>query len=247
MQRTINHTGRKKIEAKELQIHSVHKENNSISFDVNFNLDKQDLPEDASVYIEAYYKNTLQRFYFGTVGKIITPANRNLDQIDLSGPTLFRIHIVDESQNIGRLIASADTLKPEGEDDEEQRSSLLPVKSRPLREQTWRVEFDTGGKPELCINNRIPDAIGQIKSNPVFQSLILPAVFRQILMFYIWDDADEENTIAEQWLGFAEYISGPRPEDNDPAVLCNWIDEVIDDFSKSFKLCEMLINKMENS
>jgi hypothetical protein len=247
MQRTINHTGRKKIEAKELQIHLQTDDQDSLSFDVDFNLDREKLPDNASIYIEAYQRNTLQRFHFGSVSQILKPEDRTLNEIDLSSPTLFRIHIVDESEHLGRLVASADRLRPEGENDEDQRSSLLTVTSRPLGEQTWKIEFETGGKPQLCINSRIPDAIGQMKNNPFFQSLILPATFRQVLMFYLWDDNEEEGTIADEWLRFAEHISSDRPEDDDPSLLMDWIDEVVERFSNNFNLCGMLLNRIESS
>jgi hypothetical protein len=247
MQRTINYTGRKKIHAKELKINLQTNEQGSLSFDVDLNLDKKKLPDEASIYIEAYQRNTLQRFNFGTVGQIRIPEDRTLNEIDLSSPTLFRVHVVDESEYLGRLIASADQLRPEGENDEDQKSGLLPVKSRPMGEETWKIEFETGGKPQLCINSRIPDAIGQMKNNSLFQTLILPAAFRQVLMYYIWDDNNDEGSIADEWLRFAEHIASEKPEDSDPAVLMKWVDEVVERFSNSFKLCGMLLHKMEES
>lgn len=248
MQRTINHTGRRKIEAKELQINMIEQESGVPAFDVDFSLNREKLPDNASIYIEAYQRNTLQRFSFGTVAEIRKPEKRDLDQLDLSSPTLFRIRIVDESEHLGRLVASAEHLKPEGENDDDQRSSLLAVRSRPLGQQTWRVEFNTSGKPELCINSRIPDAIGQLKNNPQFQSIILPAAFRQVLMFFLWNNDDEdEGSVAEQWMTFAEQIASERPHGEDPAELVGWVDEVVERFSEMFELCDMLLLKMEES
>ncbi len=244
MQRTINHTGRRKIETKELQINLLDK-NGVLEFDVNFSLNREKLPDNASIYIEAYQRNTLQRFNFGTVGEIRKPENRELDQLDLTSPALFRIRIVDETEHLGRLVASAERLKPEGQDDEDQKSSLLVVRSRPLGQQTWKVEVDTGGKPELCINSRIPDAIGQLKSNPQFQSLIFPAAFRQVLMYFTWNEDDEgEGGIAEQWLTFAEHIASDKPHGSDPQQLMAWIDEVVERFSETFELCDILLHKL---
>lgn len=246
MQRTINHTGRRKVETKELQINMLEDSNGKLSFDVDFSLNREKLPDTASIYIEAYQRNTLQRFNFGKVGEIRKPENRELDQLDLSSPTLFRIRIVDENENLGRLVASAERLKPEGENDEDQRSSLLVVRSRPLGQQTWKVEFDTGGKPELCINSRIPDAIGQLKNNPQFQSLILPGAFRQVLMFLLWNEDDEsEGSVAEEWMTFAEHIASERPHGDDPSQLLAWIDEVVERFSEAFELCDILLQKLE--
>ncbi len=241
MQRTINHTGRHKIGVQELQI-SIRGESPPV-FDVDFSLNREKLPDDASVYIEAYQRNTLQRFDFGLVGKINKPQDRSLNKIDLSSPVLFRIRIVDETSRIGRLIASAEGLKPQSDSDDEQRSSLLVVRARPLGQQTWKVDFDTAGKPELCINNRIPDPIGQLKNNPEFQSLILPGAFRQILMFLLWND--DENTVTEEWLRFSEHLAGERPIGSDPLELANWIDDVVDRFSELFGLCDILLLKLE--
>jgi len=245
MQRTINHTGRRKIDAKELQINIQEQENGVPVFDVDFSLNREKLSDNASIYIEAYQRNTLQRFEFGTVGEILKPENRELDQLDLTSLALFRIRIVDETEHLGRLIASAERLKPEGDNDEDQRSSLLVVRSRPLGQQTWKIEFDTGGKPELCINSRIPNAIGQLKNNPQFQSLILPAAFRQVLMFFLWNDDEEEGGVAEQWIVFAEHLAGEKPPENDPLQLVNWIDDVVDRFSEAFELCDILLHKLE--
>lgn len=247
MQRTINHTGRRKIEVKELQINIQEQENGAPVFDVDFSLNREKLPDEASIYIEAYQRNTLQRFNFGTVGEIRKPENRILDQLDLTSPALFRIRIVDETEHLGRLIASAERLKPEGDNDEDQRASLLVVRSRPLGQQTWRVEFDTGGKPELCINSRIPNAIGQLKNNPQFQSLILPGAFRHVLIFFLWNEDEEEGSVAEQWMTFAEHIGDERPQSNDPSQLINWVDDVVARFSEAFELCDILIHKMEDN
>jgi len=162
MQATINHTGRRKIVTKEVQLTLSEDSNECRTFDAVFSLDKSSLPSDAKIYIEAYYNNTSQRFSFGTVSNIQRPSDRRLDQIDLSGPILFRTHIVDESSHHGRLIASADRMRPEGEQDDD-HASLLPVRQRNIGQQTWKIEFQTGSKPQLTINSSIPNAIGQIK------------------------------------------------------------------------------------
>lgn len=246
MQRTINYTGRRKVELKELQIFMYESESGIPSFDVDFSLNRDKLPDEAAIYIEAYQRNTLQRFHFGTVSQIRKPENRELAQLDLTSPTLFRIRIVDETEHLGRLVASAESLRPEGENDEDQRSSLLVVHSRPLGQQTWKVEVATGGKPELCINSRIPDAIGQLKSNPQFQSLILPAAFRQVLTFLLWNDDIEEGGVSEQWMIFAEHIAYEKPQTDDPSELMKWVDDVVERFSESFELCDILLHKMES-
>ena len=73
------------------------------SFDAEFEF-LQRFPDDSAIYVEAYYKETLQRFSFGTVGNVTRPADRTLSAVDLTGTTLFRVRVVDESGRIGRLL-----------------------------------------------------------------------------------------------------------------------------------------------
>ncbi|MFC6671842.1 hypothetical protein [Marinobacterium aestuariivivens] len=121
----------------------------------------------------------------------------------------------------------------------------MTVRSGPLGQVTWRIDFETGGKPQLCINSKIPNAVDQIKSNPMFQALVLPAALRQILLHYLWND-DEDNQEADGWLRFAEHIAIERPVEKDPLTLNNWVEDVVDSFSKQFGLCDQLIRSMED-
>jgi len=246
MQKTINHTGRRRIELSEIRINLENTPDGVPEFSAEFSLNKKGLPEEAKVYIEAYYKNTLQRFSFGRVGRITAPESTRLDQIDLSGSVLFRALIVDEREHVGRLIAKAEGLRPEGEIEEDNRASLLTVRSRPLGQVTWRIDFETGGKPQLCINSRIPNAVGQIKTNPMFQSLVLPAALRQVLLHYLWDD-DEDHDEADDWIRFAENLAMERPNEKDPLALTNWVEDVVEIFSKRFELCDLLVSSMEGN
>ncbi len=244
MQKTINHTGRRRIELSELRITLNTAADGVPEFSVDFSLNKKGLPDGARIYIEAYHKNTLQRFSFGQVDRISTPESTRLDQLDLSGPVLFRALVVDESEHVGRLIAKAESLRPEGDKEQDSKASLLTVRSGPLGQVTWRIDFETGGKPQLCINSKIPNAVDQIKGNPMFQSLVLPAALRQVLLHYLWDD-DEDNKEADDWLRFAEDIALERPAEKDPLTLTNWVEDVVEIFSKRFELCDLLITAME--
>lgn len=247
MQRTINHTGRRKLARSEVGIKLIEQPRNPPSFEAEFSLNATNLPADAAIYLEAYSGNTLQRFEYGTVGDITEPADRTLEKIDLTASLLFRVRIVDESAHIGRLVASAERLKAEGDDDSEDRASLMTLASRPLGQQTWRVNIPDAHKPELVINSSIPNAIGQLKDNPLFKSLILPAAFKQILLFYVWDAQFEDGTPQAQWLALAEHFAGEKPHTEDPSELNAWVDTVVERFSEKFELCEMVKLKLEET
>ncbi len=248
--RRINHTGRIKIKHSEIEIRFVEKDNEPPEFEVDFKLDRNRLPPEADLFVEAYHRNTSQRFGFGTVAAPYPPASTMLDQIDLSGPILFRVKVVDNSDSVGRLIALADRLAPKDHEDEEQRASLMIIKRIPeMGNLVWKLSFDELRKPVLCINNTVPDGIGQLLNNPFFQSLVLPSAFREVLIYIFWNQVGDqgEGSWQEQWIAFANSIAPEEcPTDTDPDLLHQWIDDVVRSFSDKHHFCEHLVRRMED-
>jgi hypothetical protein len=243
MQRTLNYTGRSKIEKQHALFSFGESNGRAPVFNVEFNIDADDYAENASVYVEAYHKETRQRFDFGTIEKIKPPVDRRLDQIDLSGPTFFRVLIVDESGRHGMLLASGDQFRADTGDDEENKSSILAVRKYPMGQVSWRVYIAPGTAPELHLNSQINSAIEKMKSDPEFQALILPAAFRAVLTYYLWNDEDADgNEHYARWMAFASMFAEEKPDSNDPADLLRWIDEVVTSFSERFNLNDMLVN-----
>lgn len=249
--RHINHTGRLKIKHSEVEIRIIEQPGKAPSFTAAFMLNKEQFPADADLLIEAYHRNTSQRFNFGTVSAAIPPTDTTLHQIDLTGPTLFRVKVVDNSERIGQLIASAERLAPTDDDTEEQKSSLMIFKSMPdMGNLTWRLSFNEARKPVLCINNRIPEAKQQLLHNPYFKSLVLTSAFREVLMYILWDqgtEQDDDGSWQQQWLDFAVSIGQEDcPTEADADILHGWIDDVIRAFSEQHDFCEHLIHHMED-
>lgn len=247
MQRTFNYTNRKKIGRSEVNFSLMLEDDTIPSFTVAFNFG-DGYPENASIYVEVHAKETRQRFYHGTISQIVPPGNSKLNELDLSAPTLFDVLVVDESGKHGLIIASGTGFRAEGDTENENKSSLLPVVARPLRQQTWKIEMETGenGKPELILNSKIPDAINRIRTDPHFQSLILPAALREVIVFFLWDDDDsEENEIRNYWMKFAEMVGGEKPDSQDPGILLSWVNDVVDGFSERFNLCDLLCAELE--
>ncbi|MDA7880237.1 hypothetical protein N9B31_09985 [Mariniblastus sp.] len=241
MQRTFNYTGRKRVEQKHAQFHFEEPRLNVPVFNVQWNLDPADYNPAAKLYVEARHKETRKRFDFGTVGKIAPPVDRRLDGIDLSGPTLFDVLIVDESGQHGLLVASGREFRADGDDDKN-RTSMLSVRKEAIGQLTWKVNFESGDLPELCISNQIANGIEKMRTDPHFQALVFPAALREILMFYLWDNTDEDDPGFQRWMAFASIYTDTKPDAGDPVDAIAWIDDVVTGFSESFKLTDMLVN-----
>jgi len=244
MLRKFNYTGRTRIEKSEA-LFSISAESQFKNFDVVFNLDIESFPESAALYIEAYYKETRQRFSFGLVTEQKPPSSRLLDEIDLSGDTLFRVIVVDESDVHGKILASGDGFRA-GAENKGNSESLIAVGLGDLGSEIWRVEIEADGTPELCLNKKIPNAINRLTEDRLFQSLILPAAFRQILMYFMWNGEDDESDAKELWMEFAEKYGGKKPFLEDTSDTLRWIDEVVSAFSSKFKFCEQALSILED-
>ena len=244
MRRQLNYTGRKKVTRKEAIFSYSDETDATPEFNVLWSLEEKAYPDDAVVYVEAHFKETRQRFEFGTASNITPPTNRRLDQLDLTGTTLFDVLIVDESGRHGLLLGRGDGFSAGGADDEENRNSLLAVKPHAMGQQTWRVEIETGDAPVLYINKNIPDPVNRVRTDPVFQSLVLPAALREVLTWYAWnEDTPETDEHCAKWLAFAGYIHDDMP-DASQSEIRNWIDDVVQQFCERFHMCDNLINKL---
>ena len=242
MQRTLNYTGRKRIEQKEA-LFSFGNDNNDVpEFNVEFKLASVDYPQDASLYVEAYYKETRQRFSFGRVSAIKPPTDRRLNQIDLSGPPQFRVTIVGGSNKHCLILASGEGFRADADDKpDDNRSSILNVKTWDLGQKTWEISFETDGMPELLLNKKIHNPIERMRSDPMFQALILPAALKQVLTWYLWNSGEESEGRA-YWMAFAGLFGEKKRDDDDPVEMAQWIDTVVDGFATKFGLCDKLIN-----
>ncbi len=127
-------------------------------FDGELDISGYAVDSKARVYVEAYHKRSLVRFDYGVVGNLQAPKDTGLGAVDFGviDHLSFRVRVVDESSKHGRVLALAQDIEPELDDDERgKRQSLLPVDHRDdLDQEVWRLAFTARG-PVLEVNNRV--------------------------------------------------------------------------------------------
>lgn len=234
MKRTFNYTGRKSIPkgTVSIRLHDADAIGSVQRFTVQFvDLDTLALPATATIYVEPYVGgSSSMRFPFGTVGQPVAPATTTLDEIDAGGKVLFRVKIVDESEAVGRLLASVDEVAPRDESDTDGRKPLLPLRRLDLGEELWRVSISVSDGPELLVNNRIPDLADRIKVDPTLQGLVLPHALRCIVpeLFEEPDGGDWHSNWREFVTRiFAEDIDWELDPTDEPEVLRDLVETVV--------------------
>lgn len=234
MSRRFNYTGRKRLERSSVRI-QVHEARSGApqSFTAELKIpEDMKLAPQARVYVEAYIGASTMRFDFGTVATISSPENCWLSEIDEGAPVLFRVRVVDETENVGRLLASANGIRPESEEDGKNRKSLLPLRSCDLGEEVWQLKYDADAGFELAVTNRVPDMMERLKSDATLMGLIYPEVVRQIAR-NIWRDgstvADDADWLAD-WKTWLEELLGRAVLGDEGSD----IDEIADDMARNF-------------
>lgn len=240
MSRRFNYTGRKKLMRSDVRIRVQEAKGGqpqSFTAEVKIPADLK-LDPKARVYVEAYIGASSMRFDFGTVAGITPPGDCSLTDIDEGAPVLFRVRVVDESHHVGRLLAAANGIRPEGEEDGKHRKSLLPLRSCDLGEEIWWLDFsDLDAGPQLAVNSRIPGIMERLQSDATLRGLIYPEVVRQIAR-RIWDgDAGipEDAEWLADWKTWLEGQLGRSVSSDDAAEMDDVSDEMARNFAASHK------------
>lgn len=239
--RRINSTGRKRINRDRIEIRMLESPpGEPLKAAVTLNLSTEELPANARVVLDAYHRSSGMRFDCGTIGDLQLPPILLLDEVDRSGSPLFRLKVLGEGEDEGRILASAERIQPKSEEERDGRRSLFPISYRDLKADTWKVEIEPGDRPRLIINKRLPGFAYQLAENPLLQGLILPAALRFVLLELskrseTGEDEDDGDWKAE-WLAYCSERLG-APDDpselTDDGEKANWIDEAVARFGEN--------------
>jgi hypothetical protein len=211
MKRRLNYTGRKKIKRENVSIGFIRQDGAVTAFAVSkLDLNDLELPPEAGVFVEAYYRTELKRFDFGTAGSIRNPSPCDLRGMAYPENLKFRILVVDPLD--GKILAHADGISPE---EPAEKKPILPVEFSDLENEIWRVKYE--GSPVLMINSRIPGIQNIARQDPQFLIYVYPQVIREVLTHMVFvegvDSTAEPSTDWHgDWLNFVGQLGVRIPE-----------------------------------
>lgn len=246
MSHRINSTGRKRLLRENVSIRLIEgKSGGAPSFNAVISIPGElNLDSSARVYIEPYVRRSSMRFDFGTVGNIVVPNDLALSGIDAGTPILFDVKVVDESGQVGRILAAAHALRPEGDEDGIGRDSILPLRSMDLGQRVWKLEVDKDAGPTLCINNRIPDLKSWLMSDVRYMGMIYPEVVRRMVV-ECWSEhsgADDNAHWVVAWRTWIQSRLGREPREDE--ISSDGIDmlaeDVVDRFAEMHRYASLL-------
>lgn len=219
-------------------------------FDAEVNLYGLDLPDDAQVFVEAYYKASYMRFGFGTVGQIHPPQNRRLADV-ASANVLFRLKVVDRAAEVGRILAKADGIHPQAPGSPPtQKLPILHVDFLDLGQEVWRLRFEDA-IPVLEVNEIIDDIRDIVRADSRFFSLVWPAVVREVLTKIVVLDqhepVDDSEDWRDFWLRYVRMFYSQQPPDcqSDMDTKLGWIESAITAFCQWKRVRETFVQSLQ--
>jgi len=242
VQRRLNSTGRLRITRNRVDIAlEQHPDLNVIpTARATLRLEGLEVPGNARVAIEAYYRTSSMRFECGTVRSLSVPERMVLSEIDRGGAVRFRVLIIAADET-GRILAAADGLRPSTPGNGADRQPLLPMRETDIGNELWKIEVDYRTGPVLLVNNRVSGLSAQIQTVPLLQGLILPHAFRAVLQnLNPTGESDDDDLWGDNWrrflgeLGLA--IEADDPNDQDSVE--EWVESAVRAFSDLKKFAE---------
>lgn len=245
--RRLNYTGRKRIMRERINIRMLENElGEPLKAKADLDLEGMGFPADAKIIMEAYHRSSGMRFDCGTVGELRIPPVLVLDEVDHSGSVLFRVKVIDEDSDTGKILGSAERVQPKSEEIQDDRKSLFPVLFRDIGPQIWHVDFaDPGAGPILILNRRIPGISQLLHENALLQGFLLPAAFRFVLERLVrQEDAGEDDEVGSGWKAeWLEFCSETLGLPGDPTLKQKdereqWVDYAVEAFCEDKRLLE---------
>lgn len=248
MIRRLNFTGRRRLARGDVTVRLTRGADGRLQVGVGLTLGHYALPPSALVFVEAYRQTTWQRFAFGTVASPVASAPTILRQFGTAQGVRFRVRVVEAvvSGRPPRVLALVDDLRPVAPPEGKGGLSLLPVDWGDFDGHTWKLEIDDESGPLLLVSKKlVPDREAFVGSRE-FTSLVLPVVLRRVLEQVLQAETDSAETDGwtGEWLRLARIWSGVNPpSDRGTAtgltdVEEDWIDDVVDSFSKAHGIPE---------
>lgn len=198
-----------------------------------------DLPDDATVVLEAYNATYLHRMILGPARHAGAFSGHVLERLPADSPVRFRVKVATrDPEGFPVLLAARDRIKTVAE--EARGESILPIRGKSnaeMRHELWRVESGelAQGEFELWVNAEAGNLLADVKAGtPHVVGLILPMAVREILRALFLDgEQAASDEVRERWLQMGESILGVARLDvgaieDEPQEAHAWVDRFVE-------------------
>lgn len=249
MRRTVNSTGRIKIEVAHLRIR---KAGDGTGVEIEFALSDQR-------YASVFRHPNLAVFVTVSGTRMLQPVRHEVERprqnskFSIAVPSVLDLKLqfdfIDRSS--GLLLARAENVRFSDGESADATESGLPVVLKDLGQLVWYLDLST--EPELQLNVKFPQAKELLADDPTWSSLILPEVFRRILGVcrehaadVVSFEEDPESNWRSRWIALGGILVGESCSNaDDPDCWNDWVDTAVARFAEQHSFVDLVIRRSE--
>jgi len=202
-------------------------------------------PPEARVSLRLIENKRVEIVDLGTVGKLRT--SQQLHTRGLVAPSC-QLRIADPGTKAkGLLLGSTDnwTLRGDDEKNEENSRGILQFLAADTEPQSWKLEIKESDYPLVRVDKRIKNAALWARNDPMFVSMVLPAVVRQVFDEILRGEYSDDVAWVMDWLKWADTIlPGQLPPlgEEDKASRLEYLERLLDSFCAKHDLAGKLLD-----
>ncbi len=200
------------------------------------NLQDYNFPPKAKIYLEAYDSLDMDHIDLGDIGSFESRARKKLSSFNASRRKKINFRLKVTDTKTWRLLGLAERLK-EGK----YAHSFLPIETDSKINTVFKIDWSHRAQPVLLVSQKLTKSLKDIK--PV----LAEAVLREILLNLLLDKDFDDDLEDHQWIKFAgKHKDLPdNLEEWGNEDKREWIDKVVDEFSKKRKTIANLKKRLE--
>lgn len=230
----------RRIDIKKQDVHlNILEETNTLYLSIKINLLDYDFPQNAKIFLEAYNRLNIDHLDLGTIGSFsedLIKKRLPSFKIDQRRKINFRLKIVDTTT--WKLLGLVEKLK-----ESKYADSLLQIQIDESINSIFKVDCDDIDNPILLINKKLDKLVKDIK--PIIAETALKEILFNIL--HQEDNRDDSSNLENhKWIIFAQKYN---PKSNLMGLSDDekkeWINHVVDEFSKKYKIVDKLKKQLE--
>ena len=231
--RSINFTGRQRIDHSHVQIDELSKSETSALAKIRlFDLKSYNFPGDACIVIEAYHSSSRMKFDCGCIKNHGIPDALTLekDKIDFSGKVYFRVKVSDPLNK--RLLGLVKGIVPGGR--KSGSRDMLPIVPSKDLDVLWKIDINGDeNPPSIKIHEKLNGFSQRIADDPLVGGIVLSEALRQVMAELVQNPPNDVDSWKNDWL---RYVRKHLKIDTDLSELqsdfdkSTWIEKVVKAF-----------------
>ena len=250
MRTAVRFTGRKNIPVRSVDVRLIEGQPQKVVFSIRQSFNFNGIPRSSTLKLRFFENKGFESVNLGTLGNLLVSngVERSLNY-RFSRPSCQLRVVKSEGCRKSLLLGSTPnwTLDSDSRDHSQSQSTGILYfavgQEDPL---SWRLELRENDYPTIYVDEAIPNAKAWAKGDPVFTSLVLPVVIRNILEDILQSDSSDPPEWKVDWLNWVHRIGihADPPVDVDREERMRWIEKVVERFAQNHKIHRNLVRSL---